>query len=328
MRALLLVALLSFAVTSVSRSQEPAPHAGTQQEQPQATKPDESGHTQQNAAPSAPAVINTQPAHKSTDEAEEERRERREKAELDRRLVDLTAELSEYTGGLYRATVALVIATVAIAIATLGLVLFAFIQSRDMKESLLAAAKSAAASENNVSIALATQRAQLGILKFVTEIVGDDSLIGFTVQAIWKNFGNLAARKINLNIQVVAIEPDRIGELTFRLKSVPLGENDLVPGDDASSVQVPIRADQAVAVFEKRLRVFIYSRVAYNDVIELQGPQRLATEVCNEVLFGAHPNLLVLPGRSGVGPFTTQMKRFAGPYRVIDGNAAASVPAA
>lgn len=132
----LIIAALSFCLTASAASQEPAPSGGTQQEQPQAAKPDQPSTGQPQSTAPQPTIIYVQPPAKSEAEAEEDRRERHEKAQLDRRLVDLTADLSDYTGGLYRATVALAVSTVALVIATIGLVVFARHQSRDMKASI------------------------------------------------------------------------------------------------------------------------------------------------------------------------------------------------
>lgn len=321
----MLVALILFAnavgVRAESTTVEPTPQGAAQQAQPQATAPNQESSNQPKTALPQPTIVYVHPPAKTEAETEEERNERHEKAALDRRLVDLTAELSAYTGGLYRATFALAIATVFLVIVTAGLVAFAFIQSRDMKESISSAAKSAIAAENSVAITLATQKAQLGISKFSEQIIGIDSLIGFTVCAVWKNFGNLTALRINLNMQVRFVLPEDVGSLTFVVRMQPESKDNLAPGNEISTSVVPIRPDQAADCWHKKLRIFVYTRASYNDIIELHGPQRVVSEVCNEVVFETDPNLLLLPN-VGVGPFTTQLVRYSA-YRVVSEDNAA-----
>jgi hypothetical protein len=318
MRGWAIAAIATLLVTA-AWSQEPAPPSGTQKEQPQTAEPAQQRPAEPQTASPAPSIIYVQPPAKSAEEAEEERRERHEKTELDRRLVELTAELSSYTGGLYRATIGLVLATIILAIATFGLVIFEWRQVGDMKESIDVARRSARAAEINTQITLATQRAQLDILKFQTEVLGvPGTLIGFIVRAIWKNFGSTFALRIATNIQVVVVPSEEVDQLTFVVKPRKVDDPfvDLAPGNDISTQNVPIRPAQAMDAWQKKSRIFVYTRMAYNDVIEIDGPKRRVVEVCNEVFFASDPHLLQLPA-TGLGPFTAELRRYSA-YRIVD----------
>jgi hypothetical protein len=315
----LVIALSLIGCITVARaeaaSEDPAPVGGAQQEQPKAGEPNQASPEQPKATSPQPTIVYIHPPAKTEAEAEEERKERHEKADLDRRLVDLTAELSDYTGGLYRATFALVIANVLLVVVTAGLVAFAFIQSRDMKESIRSAAKSAVAAENSVAITLATQKAKLEISRFEQQALsGVGSLIGFTISAVWKNFGNLTALRMNLNLQVKFVAPEGVANLTFVVRKHPETKDNLSPGNEVSTSPIPIGPDQAVDCWQRKLRIFVFSQASYNDMIELHGPERLISEHCSEVIFQIDPNLMLLP-TAGVGPFSAQMVRYSG-YRV------------
>jgi hypothetical protein len=225
-----------------------------------------------------------------------------------------TIMLAFYTRRLFRATQGLQDATV-------GLLKFAGEQASDMKASIDAARRSAGAAEIATKITLATQRAQLDILKYQTEVLGTDTLIGFIVRAFWKNFGNSFALNMDLNIQVVVLPRQQTADLTFIIKRRTVHEApraNLAPGNEISTKVVPIRPNQAYDAWQKKMRIFVYTRATYNDVVELDGPKRQVIDACSEVLFLSDPKFLLLPS-SGVGPLTTQMSRYSA-YSVIDEN--------
>jgi hypothetical protein len=266
-----------------------------------AEQPGQSANAKPDGSASAPFVVQVIPAPKSAEERSQEAEDREEKKIADRWLV-------RWTAALFAATVGLILAT-----GVLGY--FGLQQSRDMKASIAAAEKSAVAAENNVAITLATQKASLEISRFDQQTVsGDGYLIGFTVAAVWKNFGNLTALRINANFQVKFVAPVDVGDLTFIGREQVETKDNLAPGNEVRTLPIPIRPDQAIACFQKTLRIFVFSRVSYNDMIELHGPERLVSEACNEVVFDIDPNLMVLPN-AGIGPFTARMVRYSG-YQV------------
>lgn len=162
-------------------------------------------------SPQSPVAV--APAAKTEKELADERQDREEKSKLDRRLVDLTAELSDYTGGLFRATVALAIATFLLVAATFGLLLFAYRQWGDVRDSLAIAKQSAKAAESSAetaNIALrTTQRAYIsvepsGIRPFRRKREGapvgapEPLLAHLSI----RNVGHLPAREVSWSVHV------------------------------------------------------------------------------------------------------------------------------
>jgi hypothetical protein len=285
--------VLPFLYGPSSHSSEQKHVAAEQSAQSTNAKPD--GST------AAPFVVQVIPGPKSAEERSQEAEDREEKKIADRWLV-------RWTAALFAATVGLILAT-----GVLGY--FGLQQSRDMKESIRSAEKSAVAAENSVAITLATQKAKLEITRFEQQsLSGIGSLIGFTISALWKNFGNLTALRMNLNLQVRFVAPEDVANLTFTVRKHPETKDNLAPGNEVSTSPIPIRPDQAVDCWQKKLRIFVFSQASYNDMIELHGPQRLISDHCSEVIFQIDPNLMLLP-TAGVGPFSAQMVRYSG-YRV------------
>jgi hypothetical protein len=147
-----LAMFLLLAGTMFAWSQEPSPSAGVtaQSQESKAATDNKPAQANRSNAEMAPIIVNVLPAPKSDREVDEERQERKDKAELDRRLVELTSDLAFFTAALFAATAALVIATIALAY-------YAFRQSRDMKESLVLARKSADAADLSARASIALQ---------------------------------------------------------------------------------------------------------------------------------------------------------------------------
>lgn len=102
--------------------------------------------TNPQGASQAPVIVNVPAPQKTAEEKEEDAKDRAEKSSNDRKIVEFTRQLANYTFGLLVATGALVVATGALAY--LGLK-----QSRDMKDSLAIADKSANAAMISAKVA-------------------------------------------------------------------------------------------------------------------------------------------------------------------------------
>jgi hypothetical protein len=198
------VLALLLALGSGALLAQQSPRPPQKQEQTQPSRPEQPLSTQQQAAPQPPIVVNVLPSPKTEKELAEERHERDEKAKLDKRLVDLTAELSEYTGGLFRATVGLVLATGLLVIVTAGLVVFAYLQSRDMKASIGVAGKSAKAAEDSAATAdkalRTTQRAYLSVEPLGIMPSADRKHVISHIEI--RNVGHLPAKNVSWRMNV------------------------------------------------------------------------------------------------------------------------------
>jgi hypothetical protein len=93
-----------------------------------------------------PIIVNIVPAPKTDAERAEEAEERRNKSETDAKLAEYTRELALFTKGLFYATTVL-------GIATIGLLIAAFIQSREMKNSIAVSDKIAEAAIKSANVA-------------------------------------------------------------------------------------------------------------------------------------------------------------------------------
>jgi hypothetical protein len=93
-----------------------------------------------------PIIVNVAPAPKTDAERAEEAEERRSKSETDAKLAEYTRELALFTKGLFYATTVL-------GIATIGLLIAAFIQSREMKKSIAVSDKIAEAAMKSANVA-------------------------------------------------------------------------------------------------------------------------------------------------------------------------------
>ena len=188
------LSVLIIASTAVAQSKQPPFSAGEQQQ----TQP----NPDQQPAAQPPITVNVLPAPKSDGERAEEVCEREEKAELDRRLVKFTADLAAYTERLYYATLAVAIATVCLVLATAELAVFAFFQSRDMKDSVAVARRSADIARDAL---ITTERAFVYLDDFDTDLgyASRGASLEFSLFVIkprWRNSGTTPTRNMTIII--------------------------------------------------------------------------------------------------------------------------------
>jgi hypothetical protein len=150
--AALILAMSVFVISDSAHSrrrtkQVRVPYPAATESQPKS--PDDQRGTEQ-----SPFVIKVIPAPTSNADVAKEERDRQEKAETDRKLAEYTGELAFFTKGLF-------IATVVLGLATIGLLVAAFSQSRDMKESIAVAKKAAEAALMQARAAVTSMRAHM-----------------------------------------------------------------------------------------------------------------------------------------------------------------------
>lgn len=129
-----LVILLMLGTPAIAQS----PGHQTEIKQPPAANTNNKNSDLKADAPQQHFTINVVSPPKSEDERKEEVADRKKKAETDAKITEYTSQLADFTKGLFFATVALCFATI-------GLLVLGLFQSRDVKRSVEAAEKSAAA---------------------------------------------------------------------------------------------------------------------------------------------------------------------------------------
>jgi hypothetical protein len=250
MRALFGAALLALAFMPPAYSQEQSPGGGisAQQEQPQSSAPQKSPASNEQATSQPPFIVNVVPAPKTEEERAEEARERKEKAELDTRLVDFTA-------GLFYATLAVAIATIFLVIATAGLAVFGFIQSRDMRTSVVVAKKSADAALIALRPWISCKVEIGGPLTYTP-----DGHAEFMFRFIVENVGHSPAFGVRLTPRLNLLSPKyehsiaKLQKMAQLNRTMPLATvSILIPGN------IPISgAELGLILFPKEPRTFNY----------------------------------------------------------------------
>lgn len=172
MRTMIFALLLALSGAAYSQTQNPG-------------NTNQSGSQQQKTAAQPPVVVNLIPPRKTGAEAAEERNERAEKSALEKKLVDLTEALAKYTRNLFYATVSLVLVTA-------GLVIFAWLQSKDTKASIAVAKQSADAAVNASKPFLFPRAFNLSKLHPVGNIM-DGMRHNPEVHFIFENYGETPA---------------------------------------------------------------------------------------------------------------------------------------
>jgi hypothetical protein len=228
---------------------------------------------QQRAAQQQPIVLNVLPTQKTPEESAEEKRQSQEKAELDRRLVEWTAELARFTAGLFMATIFLFIAT-----GVLGY--FAYRQSRDTKESIRIANRTADLTERNL---VATQRAFVHLKAIVATPIRDPNgvLRALMISPEWENSGTTPTRDLSINVNWT---PYAVGDpppgLVHSFGEPPIR---LFLGPKAVSFSGSVSIPPSEYENAKRgaARLFVWGRSEYSDVFEGTNPH--FTQFCFQI---------------------------------------------
>jgi hypothetical protein len=276
--AVLVFCSLAVAVGAQPIQQAPAPTSVS--EQPDALTSDKPGAGEPKQATQPPIIVNVLPAPKTDAEAEHERQERAEKAELDRQLVHLTADLASFTAWLVYATAALVVATA-------GLAIFAYVQARDMKESLAIAKVAADASAKSAGVAeraLTTlERAFVYFSRWDLEqlpVREDDPSRPYYCTIRWMNTGRTQAKRFIQYINWKAFDPgtgpDAIGFAD--LPGPPAFPTMIGPGAEHIGHRHAIGSEYIKAALMGQWVIYVWGWCEYNDVF--QGSPRHRTEFC------------------------------------------------
>lgn len=121
--------------------------------QPETTVTQEKSHEDQRGTKKSPLIIEIAPTPKTDSERAEETKERERITELERNKEKSDSDIVRYTGELAFFTKGLFAATVALVLATIGLFIAAFIQSREMKNSIAISNKIAKAAMTSANVA-------------------------------------------------------------------------------------------------------------------------------------------------------------------------------
>ena len=137
-------AAVAIVISATALAQSKRDQSRIKQPPAQITKSESGKEQPQTQQP--PIIVNVAPAPKTDADRAEEADERRNKSETDAKLAEYTRELALFTKGLFYATTVL-------GIATIGLLIAAFIQSRDMRASITIAEKGANAATKAAQVA-------------------------------------------------------------------------------------------------------------------------------------------------------------------------------
>ena len=196
-------------------------------------------------------------------------------------------------------------ATAAIATAFIAIFTFSLWRSTDRlweagekqiaiaAEAAMAATKSAEVSEKALT---ATQRAMVimpGLNTVFTWQKDSIVLSGIQTQARWENTGVTPALKLETWLVIASKDISDQTGIEFdmrRLRPTVVIGSVLGPKAPIGTGKILTTLNELVDVFEKRKRLFVYSRVEYDDVFE--GTPRHHTEVCAEMLVVADPRTI------------------------------------
>jgi hypothetical protein len=137
-----------------------------------------------------------------------------------------------------------------------------------------------------------TQRAMVISPGFNTHLVWakDSDICGIQIEARWKNTGVTSALKSENWIVFASKDISNQEEIEFsklrRTPAVPYGAA-IGPGTSVTTLKIGASLEDLIDAFEKRKRLFVYSRAEYDDVFE--GSHRHHTEVCAELIVISDP---------------------------------------
>jgi hypothetical protein len=169
--------------------------------------------------------------------------------------------------------------------------------SKDSGKQIRVAVRSARAAERAAKVAelalRSTQRAMVispGFNTYPVWVKDIDVMCGIKIEARWKNTGVTPALRSENWIVVASRNISDQEEIEFdKLRGTPSLEYGAVigPGIHVTTPKSDVSLEQLIDVFEKRKRLFVYSRAEYDDVFE--GSPRHHTDVCVEVLVTDDP---------------------------------------
>jgi hypothetical protein len=267
---------VSVAISASAFAQSKRTRPGVQNPPTQTGQP--KSQSNEDAAPQQPQItVNVVPPPKTENERKQEEEERRQKAETDQRLTDYTGELAKFTSWLFYATVAL-------ATATIGLLVFAFVQSRDMKNSIEAAKRSADVAERAL---ITTERAFV----FLEDFDYDHSIglrgsgkefIFLTIKPRWRNSGKTPTRNMTIKVNWTHWQGDNLTGIDDYLDMRPT-KMFLGPNATEWSEAISIPGNVATAALKGIEKINIWGRVDYEDIFDETEPH--FTECCYRLHF-------------------------------------------
>jgi hypothetical protein len=144
----LCLALISDSAHSQRRSQQPGVP------QPPTATGQQKANEEQRGTEQLPLIIKVVPTPKTEENSANEAADRERIAESERKKEQSDADIVKYTAELARFTKGLFYATIILGGATIGLLVAAFVQSRDTKRAVAAVEQSAAAAKNSVDLSI------------------------------------------------------------------------------------------------------------------------------------------------------------------------------
>lgn len=256
------------AVSAAAFAQSERTEPGVQNPAAQTSEP--KGQIDHAATAPPPQInVNVVPPPKTEEQRRQEEEQRRQKAETDQKLTDYTGELARFTKGLFYATVVL-------GFATAGLVVFAFVQSRDMKSSIGAARRSADIAERAL---ITTERAFVFLDDFdvdwsIQARGRSKEFAHFHVKPRWRNSGTTPTRNMTIRVNWTHWSGDSltgIGEYG----DGPPTKMFLGPQATEWSEAVIIPNHVATAALLRGERINIWGRVEYEDIFDARSLHRV-----------------------------------------------------
>lgn len=229
---------------------------------------------QQQTSPAQPnIVVHVDYPKKSEQELADEKHDREEKAKSDIELVKLTADLAKFTQWLAYATIALVVATV-------GLIVMGILQSRDMKESIAQAERSANIANDSLT---KLERALVYCSEQIFESPPSmlDPTSTCVVQLVFTNTGKTWTKygRTFHNWQSFATEMPATFE--FNDFAGEPGTTFIGPGGTAIIGPALIPTEVIWAALDRRVHLYVWAWFEYDDIFE--GTPRHRTEFCVKI---------------------------------------------